>query len=97
MESDDDLLDAELRKSICSSIYATLCQGESNQNTPMMLGHQMAPLGETPAMAFSPVESLESRMSLVSGVVENPAELKETREKRYRDGRLEVWYSNGNR
>ena len=71
----------------------------------MMLRRQMAPagntLGETPAMAFSPVESLESRMSLVSGVVENPAELKdkdpETREKRYRDGRLEVWYSNGNR
>ena len=27
-------------------------------------------LGQTPAMAFSPVESLESRMSLVSGVVE---------------------------
>ena len=101
MESDDDLLDAELRKSICSSIYATLCQGESNQNTPMMLRRQMAPagntLGQTPAMAFSPVESLESRMSLVSGVVENIAELKETREKRYRDGRLEVWYSNGNR
>ena len=105
VESDDDLLDAELRKSICSSIYATLCQGESNQNTPMVLRRQMAPagdpFGQTPALSFSPVESLESRMSLVSGVVENPAEMKdkelERREKRYRDGRLEVWYSNGNR
>ena len=59
------------------------------------------PFGQTPALSFSPVESLESRMSLVSGVVENPAEMKdkelERREKRYRDGRLEVWYSNGNR
>ena len=67
----------------------------------MMLRRQMASagdqFGQTPALAFSPVEPLESRMSLVSGVVENPAELKETREKRYRDGRLEVWYSNGNR
>ena len=26
VESDDDLLDAELRKSISSTIYATLCQ-----------------------------------------------------------------------
>ena len=94
-----------MRKSICSSIYATLCQGESVKNTPIMLRRQMGPVGEpfgqTPALAFSPVESLESRMSLVSGVVENPVDIKEkeaeTREKRYRDGRLEVWYSNGNR
>ena len=29
VESDDDLLDGELRKSISSSIYAALCQGDS--------------------------------------------------------------------
>ena len=26
LESEDEMLDAELRKSICSTIYATLCQ-----------------------------------------------------------------------
>ena len=29
VESEDDLLDGELRKSISSSIYAALCQGDS--------------------------------------------------------------------
>jgi len=46
VESDEDLLDAEIRKSICSSIYATLCQGDSNKNTPIMLRRQMAPAGD---------------------------------------------------
>ena len=59
------------------------------------------PLAQTPRLAFSPVESLESKMSLVSGVVDNHKENidknKGTREKKYRDGRLEVFYSNGNR
>ena len=98
-------MDAELRKSICISIYANLCQGESSKNTPIMLRRQTAPAGDplaqTPRLAFSPVESLESRMSLVSGVVDNHEENidknKGTREKKYRDGRLEVFYSNGNR
>ena len=33
-ESEDELLDAELRRSICSSIYAALCQGDSRRTTP---------------------------------------------------------------
>ena len=40
-------------------------------------------------------------MSLVSGVVDTQEDAtdqeKGTREKRYRDGSLEVWYTNGNR
>ena len=33
-ESEDELLDGELRRSICSSIYAALCQGDSRRTTP---------------------------------------------------------------
>ena len=55
----------------------------------------------TPSLAFSPVESLESRMSLVSGVIDNPEIItdkkKSVKEKHYKDGRLEIWYGNGNR
>ena len=66
-----------------------------------MLRRQLAPAGQTPQLSFSPVESLESSMSLVSGVVDTQEDAtdqeKGTREKRCRDGRLEVWYTNGNR
>merc|ERR1711935_205878 len=58
--------------------------------------------------AFSPAESLESSLSLVSAglvtetegdsvSVENVTERGGTREKRFKDGRIEVWYTNGNR
>ena len=44
VESDDDLLDAELRKSISSTIYATLCQVDiytiSTHNLHTMSGGQ---------------------------------------------------------
>ena len=55
---------------------------------------------------FSSAESLESSLSLVSGALSaSSQEVTEvivdpergTREKRYQDGRLEIWYSNGNR
>ena len=70
-----------------------------------MLRRQTAPVGEsvgaTPRFSFSPVESLESSMSLMSGVVDQPQEITDkengTRENRFKDGRVEVWYSNGNR
>ena len=53
---------------------------------------------------FSSADSLESTLSLVSGV-RSQSEVTEvlvdpergTREKKYRDGRREIWYSNGNR
>ena len=58
-------------------------------------------VGPTPRFAFSPVDSLESSLSLVSGVVNMPDEVankeKGTTEKRFRDGSVEVLYSNGNR
>ena len=55
-------------------------------------------------LEFSSADSLESTVSLVSGV-RSQSEVTEvlvdpergTREKRYRDGRREIWYSNGNR
>ena len=56
--------DSELRKSICSSIYAALCAGESLQNTPL-LGRRPAPPATAPQdrFNFSPAESLESSVS----------------------------------
>merc|ERR1712088_1179582 len=92
-ESEDDAMDAELGKSISSTIYAALCQGEST---------------ESPSLArrdYSTGSSLESSLTLVSattatteheaaGVTDRD---RGTREKRFPDGRLEVWYSNGNR
>ena len=55
-------------------------------------------------LEFSSADSLESTVSLVSGV-RSQSEVTEvlvdpergTREKRYKDGRREIWYSNGNR
>ena len=92
-ESEDDAMDAELRKSISSTIYAALCQGEST---------------ESPSLArrdYSTGSSLESSLTLVSATTattEHEAAVvtdrdRGTREKRFPDGRLEVWYSNGNR
>lgn len=92
-ESEDDAMDAELRKSISSTIYAALCQGEST---------------ESPSLArrdYSTGSSLESSLTLVSATTattEHEAAIvtdrdRGTREKRFPDGRLEVWYSNGNR
>ena len=56
---------------------------------------------ETVDFAFSSAESLESSMSLVSGAVDVTEVVvnrdKGTREKRLEDGRVEFWYSNGNR
>jgi len=90
----DDAMDAELRKSISSTIYAALCQGESM---------------ESPSLArrdYSTGSSLESSLTLVStttATTEHEAAAvvtdrdRGTREKRFPDGRLEVWYSNGNR
>ena len=92
-ESEDDAMDVELRKSISSTIYAALCQGES---------------AESPSLArrdYSTGSSLESSLTLVSATTattEHEAAVvtdrdRGTREKRFPDGRLEVWYSNGNR
>jgi len=92
-ESEDDAMDADLRKSISSTIYAALCQGEST---------------ESPSLArrdYSTGSSLESSLTLVSATTattEHEAAVvtdrdRGTREKRFPDGRLEVWYSNGNR
>ena len=90
-ESEDDAaMDAELRKSISSTIYAALCQGEST---------------ESPSLArrdYSTGSSLESSLTLVSATTEHETAVvtdrdRGTREKRFPDGRLEVWYSNGNR
>ena len=67
IESEDDLLDAELRKSICSSIYATLCQGESAKNTPDTQRRNRRGRGRInvrDGFSFSPVESLDSSFSL---------------------------------
>ena len=63
LESEDELPDSELRKSICSSIYAALCAGESLQ-TPLM-GRRPAPPATAPhdRLNFSPAESLESSVS----------------------------------
>lgn len=91
LESEDEYLDNELRKSISSTVYAALC-------------------ADTPRMSYSPADSLDSSMTLVSVAagsstirpnmeapqVVNNSE-RGTREKRYPDGRLEIWYSNGNR
>jgi len=103
-DSEDEFLDNELRKSISSTIYATLCEGESSKRG----GGNVI---NTPRMTFSPAESLDSSMTLVSQgtmgaepstmagdgpqVVHN--EERGTREKRFPDGRVEVWYQNGNR
>ena len=62
LESEDDLLDAELRKSISSTIYATLCQGDSSLATPEQGRRQRSGRGR--GVDFSPVESLESSFSL---------------------------------
>ena len=65
IESEDDLLDAELRKSICSSIYATLCQGESTKNTPdTQRKNRRGRINVRDGFNFSPVESLDSSFSL---------------------------------
>lgn len=97
-DSEDEFLDTELRKSISSTICATLCEGESSKKNVI----------NTPRMTFSPADSLDSSMTLVSvgtmgtgqgedgpQVVHN--EERGTREKRFPDGRVEVWYQNGNR
>ena len=68
IESEDDMLDAEVRKSICSTIYATLCQGDSNKNTPEQqrktFNKNINKDGFRAGFAFSPVESLDSSFSL---------------------------------
>ena len=89
VESDDDLLDAELRKSISSTIYATLCQvdiytistqdlhniytlcqGDSNNNTPERTRRnwnrdKTEKQGYNHnGFSFSPVESVDSSFSL---------------------------------
>ena len=89
-ESEDDAMDAELRKSISSTIYAALCQEESV---------------ESPSLArrdYSTGSSLESSLTLVSATTEHDMAVvtdreQGTREKKFPDGRVEVWYSNGNR
>ena len=57
------MLDTELRKSISSSIYATLCGEESAKQ---QVEGQAGKLGNTPRMNFSPAESLDSSLTLVS-------------------------------
>ena len=92
-ESEDDAMDAELRKSISSTIYAALCQEESV---------------ESPSLArrdYSTGSSLESSLTLVSATTATTEHdmavvtdrERGTREKKFPDGRVEVWYSNGNR
>ncbi|XP_023336950.1 centromere protein J isoform X3 [Eurytemora carolleeae] len=102
--SEDEYLDQELRQSISSSVYAALS-------------------GDTPRLSYSPADSLDSSVTLVSGFAnitpgreddlapgrefdqENDVDLPKvvnnsergTREKRFPDGRLEIWYANGNR
>ena len=58
-DSDDEYLDNELRKSISSTIYATLCEDDKRGGN----------LAATPRMTFSPAESLDSSLTLVSGAV----------------------------
>ena len=90
VESEDEVLDSLARRSISSTIYAALCQGEE----------------EVPAREYSAATSLESSVSLVSATTATTAAAESevvtngergTREKRFPDGRLEVWYANGNR
>jgi hypothetical protein len=69
--SEEDMLDMETRKTITKTIYNTLCQGDSQVQSPMI--------------ASSP------------DTEENSDKEKGAREKRFSDGRVEVWYSNGNR
>ena len=69
--SEEERLDVETRRTISNTIYNTLCQGDSQGNTPRG------------------VSSAEPE--------EMTGQEKGAREKRFSDGRLEVWYSNGNR
>jgi len=108
-DSEDEFLDNELRKSISSTIYATLCEGDKRHAMQAGVMSQSGVI-DTPRMTFSPAESLDSSMTLVStttmgaateSVQEGPKvvhnEERGTREKRFSDGRVEVWYQNGNR
>ena len=65
------MLDMETRNTITKTIYNTLCQGDSQVQSPML--------------ATSPETE------------QNSDNEKGAREKRFSDGRVEVWYSNGNR
>ena len=69
--SEEDMLDTETRRTITNTIYNTLCQGDSQVQTPRIL--------------TSP--ETEEKAGIEKGA----------REKRFSDGSVEVWYSNGNR
>ena len=69
--SEEDMLDTETRRTITNTIYNTLCQGDSQVQTPRIL--------------TSPETD------------DIPGKEKGAREKRFSDGSVEVWYSNGNR
>ena len=69
--SEEDMLDTETRRTITNTIYNTLCQGDSQVQTPRIL--------------TSP--ETEEKAGTEKGA----------REKRFSDGSVEVWYSNGNR
>ena len=76
---------------------------EHNRNvSPYLLSKQVEVDDESPThFAFSSATSLDSSMTLVSGAADlTEAMLNRdngTREKRFEDGRVEFWYSNGNR
>ena len=85
---------------VCEEASANV--GQKTKVSPYLLGKQVEVDDESPTnFAFSSATSLESSMTLVSGA----ADLTEvminrdngTREKRFQDGRVEFWYSNGNR
>ena len=70
--------------------------------TPNLLGKQVEPADENATnFAFSSATSLESSMTLVSGAADLTEVILDrengTREKRFEDGQVEFWYSNGNR
>ena len=70
--------------------------------TSSLLRKQVETVDEsTTNFAFSSATSLESSMTLVSGAVDLTEVMLNresgTREKRFEDGRVEFWYSNGNR
>ena len=75
---------------------------QKNNVSPYLVAKQVEVDDGSPTnFAFSSATSLESSMTLVSGAVDMTEVILNrdngTREKRLEDGRVEFWYSNGNR